>query len=161
MTDGGRKELILRPATAADKERVLAWRNAPFVVARSSSNRPVEPAEHERWFAAALADPDRRVYLIEVDGTPVGVVRFDRREETAVISVFLAEEHAGRGYGTRAIGEGCRLAAAAWPIRTVRACVRMDNLPSYKSFTRAGFAASIDPGACPPVHHCLVWSANG
>ncbi|MFB2351245.1 GNAT family N-acetyltransferase, partial [Priestia megaterium] len=33
----------------------------------------ISPAEHARWFAAAMADPARKYWIIELDGEPVGL----------------------------------------------------------------------------------------
>ena len=68
---------MLRAAVDADRDTVLAWRNHPDVRAVSLTTHVIEPEEHAKWWAAAMADPDRHI-LIHDDS---GVVIFDLRDE--------------------------------------------------------------------------------
>jgi RimJ/RimL family protein N-acetyltransferase len=148
--------VALRAAVPGDSELVLRWRNDPFILARGSSQRPVDAAEHRAWFAASLADPERRLWIVVVGEEPAGLVRFDRvASDTAVISVYLAERFAGRGRGVAAIREGVALARRAWPIGRIVAYVRADNAPARRAFARAGFAAQALE-SCPADHVALV-----
>jgi RimJ/RimL family protein N-acetyltransferase len=141
----------LRRAGPHDRERLLAWRNRPEIVALGSSQRTVRPDEHDAWYARVSADARTRLYIIESDaGEPIGQVRFDPHHrhppyETAgesreaVVSIYLLAEHTGRGEGTRALTEATREAAAELGLARVWAVIREDNLPSQTSFARAGY----------------------
>ena len=63
----------LRPLAEGDSDRLLAWRNQPEVARWMYSDHVISPDEHARWFAAALADPRRRYWVIEAGGAPVGL----------------------------------------------------------------------------------------
>lgn len=63
----------LRPLAAADRDRLLAWRNLPEIARWMYSDHAITPDEHARWFAAALADTRRRYWVIEAGGLPVGL----------------------------------------------------------------------------------------
>lgn len=63
----------LRPAGPEDSTRLLEWRNQPEVAEWMYSDHVISPQEHDRWIAAALADPSRRYWIIEMDGEPVGL----------------------------------------------------------------------------------------
>lgn len=65
--------VALRPLTEADRDRVLAWRNSPEVSAYMYTDAVIAPDAHARWLAAALADPRRRYWIVELDGAPVGL----------------------------------------------------------------------------------------
>jgi len=65
--------VALRPVEAADSERLLEWRNQPEVARWMYTDHVISPAEHARWFAAAMADPARKYWIIELDGEPVGL----------------------------------------------------------------------------------------
>ncbi len=146
----------LRPADLRDSEIVFAWRNDPFIVARGSTQRSVDAAEHQAWFAAALRNADRRLWIASVGAEPAGLVRFDRGPaDAAVLSVYLVERFCGRGLGVCAIREGARLAFAAWPIAKIIAFVRTDNEGARRAFVRAGFAAEAVEN-CPSEHAPLV-----
>ena len=66
-------DVSLRPLEPRDRERLLAWRNSPDIAAWMYSDHRISPEEHERWFAAALADPRRRYWIIEAAGRPAGL----------------------------------------------------------------------------------------
>ena len=96
-------EVRLRPATAADSERLFRWRNLPDVARWMYSDHLITPDEHARWIATALVDPTRRYWIIEMDGTPVGLaglVDISTRNRTATLVHYLADPITrGRGLG--------------------------------------------------------------
>ncbi len=65
--------VALRPLTEDDRDRVLAWRNSPEVSEYMYSDDVIAPDDHARWLSAALDDPRRRYWIIEMDGAPVGL----------------------------------------------------------------------------------------
>jgi RimJ/RimL family protein N-acetyltransferase len=80
---------VLRAAVDADRDIVLAWRNHPDVRRVSLTTHVIEPEEHAAWWAAATADPARRVLVFEDGGRAAGVVVFDLRRSPAVWSFYL------------------------------------------------------------------------
>jgi UDP-4-amino-4,6-dideoxy-N-acetyl-beta-L-altrosamine N-acetyltransferase len=95
--------VTLRPVTAEDSARLLAWRNSPAVSAYMYTDHHISPDEHARWLAAALAAPDRRYWTIEDDGSPVGLanlVNIDRGRSRCEWAYYLGEASVrGRGVG--------------------------------------------------------------
>lgn len=142
--------ISLRPATAADAKLIFEWRNDPVIVRLGSSQREVTWTEHEEWFSQSITSK-RRIFIVERDGVPIGQVRFDLVEESeCVISVYLATEFTGHGWGIEAISDGCELIFEAWPIHVVVASVRADNEVAQAAFRKAGFA-EVDE-RCAPGH---------
>ena len=147
--------VVLRPATDFDMEQVLAWRNDPFILSRSSGQRAVMPDEHATWFAASLASVDRRIYIVMVEAVAAGLVRFDRSGPfQCVISAYLIEKYVGRGLGVEAITLGCELIGKEWPVTEVLAHVRMDNPGGAAGFCKAGFALDHSRIDALPGHSC-------
>ncbi|SBT37557.1 GNAT family N-acetyltransferase [Micromonospora auratinigra] len=68
--------VTLRPAGAADLDRIRRWRNHPQVRSVSLTRHEIGPDEHLAWWAAVEADPDRRVLVLLHRGCPAGVVTF-------------------------------------------------------------------------------------
>jgi UDP-4-amino-4,6-dideoxy-N-acetyl-beta-L-altrosamine N-acetyltransferase len=96
--------VALRPMAAGDRDQVLAWRNSPEVAGYMYTEGTISAEAHARWFAATLASPDRRYWIIEADGTGVGVAALtwiepeNRRCEWAY---YLGDPATrGRGIGT-------------------------------------------------------------
>ena len=65
--------VALRALDTSDSARVLAWRNLPEIAAWMYSDHVISLDEHARWLAAALVDTNRRYWVIEADGRPVGL----------------------------------------------------------------------------------------
>lgn len=151
----------LRPAIIADARRVFDWRNDPWIVERSTSQRSVAWEEHLAWFERSLAAMDERLILIvEHDGESIGLVRFDRESsETCVISTYLLQPFTGKGLGIGAIRQGYQAAFDRWPeMQHVIACVRRENAPGRSAFEKAGFTRSENSLACPEGHVTFVLS---
>jgi UDP-4-amino-4,6-dideoxy-N-acetyl-beta-L-altrosamine N-acetyltransferase len=95
----------LRRVEAADSARLLAWRNSPEVAAYMYTDHPISQAEHDRWFAGVMAAPDRRYWIIEMDGEPVGLANLARIDPTASRcewAYYLGEASTrGRGVGSQ------------------------------------------------------------
>jgi RimJ/RimL family protein N-acetyltransferase len=65
---------VLRPASYADRDLILPWRNHPSVRAVSLTTHEINPEEHARWWEKRWGD----VLIYEDDrGVPAGVVIFD------------------------------------------------------------------------------------
>ncbi len=150
-------ELVLRPAEGADAGRVLAWRNDADSVRWSASGRAVDSIEHARWYTGAIDDPGRRIWIGEVDGEAVGMVRVDVQSGVGTVSVTAAPAMRGRGYGTalvraldRAVREDCQ-------VRALVAHVRPANTASMRAFTAAGYeSAGVAPdGLVRLVHRSM------
>jgi RimJ/RimL family protein N-acetyltransferase len=135
------RRIALRPAVRADADRLLAWRNDPATRDASRNSEPVTVAEHEAWFAAVLADPDRELLVGASDGTSIGQVRFDRlgagRWE---ISVTVAPSARGIGVGRALITAGIEWLWARHPdARVVEALARTENDRSLRAFLACDF----------------------
>lgn len=154
----------LRPANPSDVELVFRWRNDPIIVARSSSQTTVSLEEHRRWFSASLQDPHRLIFIIAIDSSPSGLIRFDKIDaESAVISVYLQAAQTGKGIGVEAIKAGARAVSQRWKIGKLVACVRPENEPGKKAFIKAGFTRTDSEPTCTADHiaFCLIIADNG
>ena len=136
-------EVVVRRARDDDRDLLFAWRNDPVSVATSGSRTPVDAGTHATWFAAMLADPDVMLLIGEVDGRPIGMVRFDidRRSSHAVVSINLDPHARGRGLAQPFLLTAVDAARADRP-GPIDAVVRRDNTASLRLFAGAGFRRS-------------------
>lgn len=89
----------LRPVEAADRERLLAWRNSPDARASRDTDEPISPQAHDAWFETLASDEGQRCWIIELDGAPVGLANLydiDRRNARSTWSCFLADPEVRR-----------------------------------------------------------------
>jgi len=142
--------LGLRAAVAEDGEALLNWRNAPFVRRFSGDGAEIPRADHEKWLAATLANPARHLLIGECRGAdaapqPVGVLRYDRIEDGAEISVYLVPGLDGLALGADLIRLGDYWLHKTMPAaRRVRARIHPENQASIQAFRRAGYVAIAD-----------------
>ncbi len=102
--------------------------------------------------SALLAEQDAGIgayyVLVAGDGSVLGRFNLYRIEDgTAELGYRVAQHVAGRGVATATVGELCRLAAARYGLRTLRAATSRQNAASQKVLAKAGFvpAGPADP----------------
>lgn len=133
--------LKARRATLADSARLYAWRTHPAVRVASLDQRAFPYAEHEAWYAAALADPARALLVLEDPaGAACACVRFDRIGDAARVSIFADPARIGGGLGAPALRAAEDWLIAHWPqVRQIVAEIRPENIRSQRAFARAGY----------------------
>ena len=131
--------VTLRRATVDDAERLFEWVNDPETRRQSFTSDPVPWDAHVAWLGRVLDDPDRRLFVIVVDGEPVGRVRLDRGDGHELLSISVAPSARGRGLAVEAIRAACDLADAP-----IVAEVKATNEASLRAFRRAGLEEHAD-----------------
>ena len=142
-----RSDLALRPACGANRDLLLLWttelRACGFAL---SGSEPIESTEHSAWFAAALSDPNCRIWLMEHVGAPVGMVRLEREavnaRDVVVVSVFVVREARRLGLASVAIERALRDVALDRGALTAIARVRLGNVVSLRFFESLGFVTA-------------------
>lgn len=150
--------LWLRPLRDQDRDTVFRWRNTPFIVMRSAHRNNVAEDEHQRWFQAALHDPDRLLRIISLGSEPIGLLGLARAGGACTLTVYLEECQTARGFGVWAIQQGVSLARQCLGEANVHAQVREDNAPALRAFLKAGFTLSPQP--VPNAPHLLSLTYN-
>jgi RimJ/RimL family protein N-acetyltransferase len=136
--DAGRYQL--RPAVAADSERLWRWANDPEVRARSFHPEPIPFESHARWYAAILRSAVARIWILEDAGQPVGQVRYERRNANETeVGISVAADHRGRGHATRLLVESAPLACRDLGSHILVAHILHDNDGSLRAFIKAGY----------------------
>lgn len=144
----------LRPVAPDDKHRILEWRNAQHVRHWMRNTDLIGVEEHETWFARMSNDPDRRDYVFESDGVPMGVVNFTgvgSCEGRMEWGFYLAERDRPRGMGTVMGSLALDLAFEHLGARVVIGDVVAANAVSIRYHRKMGFEETperraVDPG---------------
>ncbi len=109
--------VVLRPVEAGDQARLRGWRNQPDVRRWMYNDHEIGVEEHASWFAAVLAEPRPRHWIIVVDEMPVGLVNLyalDEARRSGSWAYYIAEESV-RGQGIGAVVEFLTLETAFGP----------------------------------------------
>jgi RimJ/RimL family protein N-acetyltransferase len=129
----------LRLATVADSELLLQWRNDPTTRGASHNSAHIALAEHRAWLEKTLRNPERRLYIAEEDGMPVGTARADLADGVWELSWTVAPTARGRGVGKRMV------ALLAQQIREpIRAEVKAGNTASARIAEQAGMTFDLE-----------------
>ena len=100
--------ISLRSVKGEDRDRLLAWRNAPHVARYMYTDHHISPEEHARWFETLDSDQQRKYWIIESNSVPVGLVNLydiDQRNKRCSWAFYLgAEEGRGAGIGSQVEG---------------------------------------------------------
>jgi len=93
----------------------------------------------------------------ECNDVPAGQIRYQIDGQEAVVSVSLAPEQRGKGYGAEIIQLGTRKLLATTKTNTIHAYIKQDNTASVRAFIKAGFSrAGIEEiHGCPALHYVL------
>jgi RimJ/RimL family protein N-acetyltransferase len=121
------------------------WANDPVTRQNSFNSAKIPWEEHSAWCQKKLADADYRLWIASNGGNaPVGCVRFDGKESEATISLTVAPNARGKGYGTKIIQQACDRLFAESQFRLVHAYIKPENTVSVKVFEAAGFRYDSD-----------------
>jgi UDP-2,4-diacetamido-2,4,6-trideoxy-beta-L-altropyranose hydrolase len=134
------RALTLRPVQADDCRLIWEWANDPLTRAVSFSVEPIPWEKHMAWFTDRLSDPRCRFYIaLDATAQPIGQIRYQIEGEEAVVSVSLALEQRGKGYGAQVIRLGSEIIFSSTTVRLIHAYVKPDNTGSACAFANAGF----------------------
>jgi UDP-2,4-diacetamido-2,4,6-trideoxy-beta-L-altropyranose hydrolase len=132
--------LRLRRVEERDCRLLWEWANDPAVRAASFSSEYIPWKHHQDWFGAKLADPNSVLYLAaNPDNVLVGQVRYQVEGPRAQLSVSLASEFRGKGYGNRIIAMATVELFRTTNVTTIDAYVKPTNEASIQLFLGAGF----------------------
>lgn len=134
-------QLRVRPVEVSDAELLWHWANDPAVRANSFSSEEISFESHMVWFQGKITSPNSRIYVLELEGEPVGQVRYDRvNPNEAEIDISIAAEHRGHGLGTIALALTREIAREDLNVDQVVGIVKTANAASCVAFQKAGFA---------------------
>ncbi len=107
--------LRYRPATRADSDLLLVWRNDPGSGPPRAPRRWCPPPSTRLGSRTPCWTPARTLLVVENVDKPVGTVRFDDQPNRAEISVTIARPSRGEGIGSRVISEASELYLSSHP----------------------------------------------
>ncbi|MGA1825264.1 MAG: GNAT family N-acetyltransferase [bacterium] len=125
--------ITLRSATMQDADLLLEWRNDPETRKASHNTAEVQRDEHISWLTKTLNNANRRLFVAEENGAPIGTVRADLSEGVWELSWTVAPNARGRGVAKRMVA----LLAHQIP-EPIRAEVKAENMASARIAIHAG-----------------------
>lgn len=136
----GCSRVTIRVANQEDSEHLFKWRNHPAVREASRDSGAIDWEEHQKWLAAVLMSPHRSLLIGQREGVPVGVVRFDVKNDQAEVSIYLVPGINEPGMGRYLLQSAESWLVANWPnLNRLRAHVLGGNARSQRLFLGGGY----------------------
>ena len=137
------EQVTIRPVTEADTDRIIAWRNAPSVMAHFIYRTPLTRKAHLNWLHNRVETGEVAQFVIYDGETAVGSVYLrdiDRNNQKCESGIFIGDEDCrGKGIGTAAAKLALAHAFEELGLNRVYLRVFADNLGAIKSYEKAGF----------------------
>jgi len=135
-----RKNVRLHPARYDDARQAWEWRNDKIIRHNSFDPAPLSWEHHLIWWDKAIQAADRSLLMARLGNQNVGILRFDKQGDEALVSVYLDPGLTGLGLGHAILCAGESWLRTARPaIRAIRAEILSDNVASVRSFEAAGY----------------------
>lgn len=136
-----KEDITLRRATMGDADILLEWRNDPETRKASHNTTEVKRNEHILWLSRTFRNPNRRLYIAEENGTPVGTVRADFANGIWELSWTVSPKARGRGVAKQMVA-----VLASQILEPIRAEIKTGNIASARIAEYAGmkFEREID-----------------
>ena len=131
--------ITLRPATIKDADILLEWRNDIETRRASHNTNEVQRIDHIVWLSKTLANPDRKLYVAEENGNPIGTVRADYADGVWELSWTVSPKARGRGVAKQMV------AVLANEIsEPIRAEVKTGNIASARIAEHSGMVFELE-----------------
>ena len=144
------EQVTIRPVTEADTDRIIAWRNAPSVMAHFIYRTPLTRKAHLNWLHNRVETGEVAQFVIYDGETAVGSVYLrdiDRNNQKCEYGIFIGDEDCrGKGIGTAAAKLALAHAFEELGLNRVYLRVFADNLGAIKSYEKAGFRYELPSG---------------
>ncbi|HWI17098.1 MAG TPA: GNAT family protein [Vicinamibacterales bacterium] len=129
----------------ADSPTLFTWINDRALVELSSTFKPVDRADHDRWFATIRTRPDTRIFAIRTtaDDRLIGtcqLLNIDPRAQSAELQIRIGDPAArGRGYGTEAVRMLVAFGFDQLDLRRIALHVLITNVAAQRTYEKVGF----------------------
>jgi len=135
-----KQNIVLRKGTLNDAGMMLDWRNSEEVRHCSLNKKIISAEEHINWLTKVLNDNKIFLLIAECDSKPIGVLRYDVIDSTALVSIYLRPGESSKGLGSSILQFGANwLQQNISNIDRIEAKIISDNIASIKAFEKAGF----------------------
>lgn len=132
--------LELAKVTEHDLETTFRWATDKVVRNFSFSKAYITFDEHKRWFLSKINNPDCVYVMLKHTSKPIGTIRFDITDITAIISYLVDPEFHGQGYGTKLLKFGEEFLKHHRPeVAFLKGIILIENSVSIKLFEKLGY----------------------
>jgi RimJ/RimL family protein N-acetyltransferase len=136
-------KLSWRSAALGDAQDLYDWRNSVSGRRYSGNSSLITYSHHTNWLSSRLERSEPEPFLIfSHEKIRVGMARFELSTEinnSFEVSILVDPKFQGMGYGTKILQISCDEVNRKFPIKSISARVKVDNLVSIYLFENVGF----------------------
>jgi len=130
-----RKYFNLREVKKSDWKILLEWRNDKITRQNSFNSELVSESEHKEYIKNTIASSDRKLFILEYNGIPVGTIREDRlKQDEYELSYTISPVYRGKRIGQIMINLYLIDQRASFICE-----VKEENISSIKMIEKLGF----------------------
>ena len=138
--------MVIREAKQEDCKEIFDWWNDPLTRKMMYDTAKVEWYVHQKWFNKVTSDENVLLCLGYDNNGKTGVVRFDRKSELSFeVSINLNPERRGEGLASVILDKSEKFFEGIHGQKHIFAKVRVENIPSKKSFLKVAYVNKKDP----------------
>ena len=135
----------VRRMIKTDVSRTYSWATNSEIRKYSFSQHLITIQEHTNWFYHKISDINSFYYAISYSGNIVGSIRFDIKNNEAIISYLVDPVFQGKGYGQIILKVGTKQFLEDYKGNIdIVGYVMQNNYASIKIFERAGYSKIIE-----------------
>ena len=135
-----KSDLIIRRAILEDKDILYNWINDKSV-RRVSFNKNLIPYKiHKTWFKKKMNDKNVLIYILDYKGIPVGMIRFEKKNNIVMLSYLISKNYRGKKLGKQILLMGLDQINNLWEPKYIYAETVPINISSIRSLEGAGFS---------------------
>ena len=128
-----------RNATEMDEGITFRWAINPLIRKFSFSKKEISLDEHAAWFKEKIKDANCSYYIAKIKDAVIGSIRFDIKDDEALISYLLDANYHGKGFGVKLLSQGIDFFLKENNVKHVCGLVFKENIPSMKAFRELGY----------------------
>ncbi|WBX74532.1 UDP-2,4-diacetamido-2,4,6-trideoxy-beta-L-altropyranose hydrolase [Tenacibaculum pacificus] len=130
--------LSVRKAIKDDSFQVYNWSNDSLVRESSYNSKPIILDDHKKWFDIKINENNCLFYIIEYNSIPAGMVRYEVKEENAVIGITIAKEFRGNKLASLFLSKTAKEYFQLFE-KPIFAYIKKENKASIKAFKKAKY----------------------
>ena len=132
--------LDVRNASLEDSKLLFQWANDPTTRSQSYNSEPIQFQDHIKWYSSKMAEPNCYIFIFEINGEPVGQIRYQLIKNEYVLGYSVNNEHRGKGLGTSVLMRGSMaLKKERGNDIKIVGHVKHENLASVYAFRNCGY----------------------
>jgi UDP-2,4-diacetamido-2,4,6-trideoxy-beta-L-altropyranose hydrolase len=152
------KTVSLRKADLNDLHVTFEWANDPSVRMQSFEQDLIPFESHQKWFISKLNDRNCHYYIFEKDKTPMGQIRFQVADSTAVISYLVDHRQRSNGMGCIILSKGIDQFLSEYKSEVkIVGNVKKSNIASQKSFEKLAFEKEESTGFADSIKYIMCY----